>query len=150
MSKYRKFYARCARERVSILCAWTMPAGPIPPSPKAGEQRVYSPALVARRLSVSGQSLRRLAATYERVCEPLPRDERGRMWSEEAMERLKEARALVRAGRAVSVEAALRDVLGGTGAEESAGGESQREEAIPRRPQRAIQRLPATCWRSCA
>lgn len=76
-------------------------------------QHLYTPAVVARRLHVSGQALRRLAATYERVYAPLQRDERGRMWTMDDIERLEEARALVRAGRAASVEAALRAMLEG-------------------------------------
>ncbi len=52
--------------------------------------------------------MRRLAGIYEWAIGPLPRDERGRVWPEEAVEKLERARALVRDQRAVSIEAALR------------------------------------------
>ncbi len=71
-------------------------------------ERIYSPAVVAKRLGISAAGLRRLAAGYERVHGELPRDERGRLWPEEAVVRLEEARIAVREGRATSVEAALR------------------------------------------
>lgn len=46
---------------------------------------------------------------YEKVYGPLPRDQRqGRVYSEEAVERLERAREMVRAGRSTSIEAALR------------------------------------------
>jgi hypothetical protein len=57
---------------------------------------------------VSASGLRRLAGIYERSVGSLPRDERGRVWPEEAVEVLEEARAAVREQRAVSIEAALR------------------------------------------
>lgn len=71
-------------------------------------QRVYPPNEVQARLQVSASGLRRLAGIYERAIGPLPRDERGRVWPEEAVEELERARALVRDQRAVSIEAALR------------------------------------------
>jgi hypothetical protein len=43
-----------------------------------------------------------------RVGPPLPRDERGLVWPEDAIEALKEVRALVREQHTVSIEAALR------------------------------------------
>ena len=53
--------------------------------------------------------MRRLATVYEKVYGPLPRDQRqGRVYSEEAVERLERAREMVRAGRSTSIEAALR------------------------------------------
>jgi len=71
-------------------------------------RRVYPPAEVQARLEVSASGLRRLAGIYERAVGPLPRDERGRVWPEEAVEELELARAMVRNQRAVSIEAALR------------------------------------------
>lgn len=71
-------------------------------------RRVYPPAEVQARLEVSASGLRRLAGIYERTIRPLPRDERGRVWPEEAVEELERARALVRDQQAVSIEAALR------------------------------------------
>lgn len=71
-------------------------------------RRVYPPAEVQARLEVSASGLRRLAGIYERTVGQLPRDERGRVWPEEAVEELERARAIVREQRAVSIEAALR------------------------------------------
>ncbi len=72
------------------------------------QRRVYPPHEVQARLEVSASGLRRLAGIYERTIGPLPRDDRGRVWPEEAVEALEDARALVRDRRAVSIEAALR------------------------------------------
>lgn len=74
------------------------------------QQRVYSPSDVAKRFGISVAGLRRLALSYERVFGELPRDERGRVWPEDAIERLDNARAVVREGRAPSVEAAMRNI----------------------------------------
>ena len=76
--------------------------------PVPDTRRVYPPAEVQARLEVSASGLRRLAGIYERAIGPLPRDERGRVWPEDAVEELERARALVRDQRAVSIEAALR------------------------------------------
>ena len=82
-------------------------------------QFVYGPGDVATRLGVSSAGLRRLAVLYERVYGQLGRDPRqGRVWPQEAVERLERARAKVRAGQAVSIEAALNSLtLGEPGAE---------------------------------
>lgn len=80
----------------------------IPESQGGPQRRVYPPAEVQARLEVSASGLRRLAGIYERTMGPLPRDERGRVWPEEAVEELEHARALVHEQRAVSIEAALR------------------------------------------
>src|ERR687895_2836395 len=72
------------------------------------EQLVYGPADVAARLGVSPAGLRRLAVVYERVYGELARDPRyGRVWPQEAVERLERARNTVHTGQAVSVESAL-------------------------------------------
>jgi hypothetical protein len=78
---------------------------------------VYGPGDVATRLGVSSAGLRRLAAVYERVYGQLGRDPRqGRVWPQEAVERLERARAMIRAGQAVSIEAALNSLtLGESG-----------------------------------
>ena len=74
----------------------------------ADQQLVYPPADVARRLGISGAGLRRLAQGYERVFNPLPRDTKhGRLWPESAVRQMETARAMVGAGKATSVEAAL-------------------------------------------
>jgi hypothetical protein len=79
-----------------------------------GRQVVYGPADVATRLAVSSAGLRRLAAVYERVHGELGRDPRhGRLWPQEAVERLERARGMVRDGQAVSVEAALTSLTFG-------------------------------------
>jgi hypothetical protein len=74
----------------------------------AKEQRVFGAGDVAKQLDISLPGLRRLAVVYERVYGELPRDDRGRLWPEEAVARLQAARAAVRKGRAASTEAALR------------------------------------------
>ena len=71
-------------------------------------RRVYAPGDVAGRLGVSGQRVRQLAAVYERVHGDLPRDQRGRVWPEPAVEALELAHVAVLEGRAGSVEQALR------------------------------------------
>lgn len=82
---------------------------PIEGQPVSSEgRRVYPPSEVQARLEVSASGLRRLALIYERTIGPLPRDDRGRVWPEDAVEALEDARALVRESRAVSIEAALR------------------------------------------
>lgn len=74
-------------------------------------RRVFEPRDVAARLGMSVAGLRRLAHAYERVHGELPRDERGRLWPEEAVEELERARNVVRSGRSVSVEAALQGAI---------------------------------------
>lgn len=78
------------------------------------ERIVYGPKDAAARLGIGVTGLRRLAVTYERVRGELPRDERGRLWPEESVEELEDARAAVREGRATSVEAALRGAVSQT------------------------------------
>jgi uncharacterized coiled-coil protein SlyX len=78
------------------------------------EQLVYGPADVAARLGVSPAGLRRLAVVYERVYGELRRDPRlGRVWPQEAVERLGRARNMVNTGQAVSVESALNALASG-------------------------------------
>lgn len=87
--------------------------------PQEGQKppRMYLPNEVQARLEVSASGLRRLAAIYERTVGPLPRNERGRTWPEDAVEALEDARVMVRESRAVSVEAALRGQELGPGVE---------------------------------
>lgn len=89
-------------------------------------RRVYAPGDVAKRLGVGGQRLRQLAVIYERVRGDLPRDRRGRVWPEEAVEDLERAHAAVAGGRAGSVEQALR--APGSATE---GAEGARQDATP-------------------
>ncbi len=82
-----------------------------PPNEGREPRRVYLPHEVQARLQVSASGLRRLAGIYERTIVRLPRDDRGRVWPEEAVEAveaLEEARRTMREQRAVSIEAALR------------------------------------------
>ncbi len=78
------------------------------PEERPETRRVYPPAEVQARLEVSASGLSRLAGIYEQTVDQLPRDERGRVCPEEAVEELERARAMVRDQRAVSIEAALR------------------------------------------
>jgi hypothetical protein len=83
----------------------------------------YEPHEAAAMLGMSGANLRRLAPIYERVYGELPRDvRRGRVWPEDAIDRLKRARDAVRAGRAQSVQAAL--VADRTGEDLSSGADA--------------------------
>lgn len=62
----------------------------------------------AERLGISPSGLRRLARIYEDKRGKLPRDnQRGRVWPEEIIDQLEQARALVHEERAVSIEKAL-------------------------------------------
>lgn len=88
-----------------LLCCLPVDSGEREP------RRVYTPGDVAERIGISGQRLRQLARSYEHVRGELPRDERGRMWPEEAVEELERARELVRIGRAGGIEQALRGEL---------------------------------------
>ena len=81
---------------------------------------MHPPADVARRLGISGAGLRRLAQGYERVFRPLPRDPKhGRLWPEDAIRYMEAARAMVGAGKAVSVEAALDTLARGDHTEDA-------------------------------
>ncbi len=80
------------------------------------EADVYiSAAEAASRLAVSGTGLRRLADIYAEVHGPLERDHKtnNRLWTLTVVERLEEARTLMRSGRAASVKDALVAVAGG-------------------------------------
>lgn len=69
---------------------------------------VYPPAEAARLLSVSVSGLRRYGLLYEGVFDQLPRDPQGRrLWTPEAITRLRRSKALMAEGRAVSIQAAL-------------------------------------------
>ncbi|MFD2610797.1 hypothetical protein ACFSR9_15370 [Deinococcus taklimakanensis] len=70
---------------------------------------MFTPAQVAQALQVSAPSVRRMAATYEAVFTPLPRDPQGhRRWPRIALTRLRAAHQAVSAGQVPSLEAALR------------------------------------------
>jgi hypothetical protein len=70
--------------------------------------RYITPGLAADKLSASPSGLRRLAKIYEEVHGELPRDGTGgRFWTDEAIERLEAAKALVESSRYRSIKAAL-------------------------------------------
>jgi hypothetical protein len=78
------------------------------------QEQVYSPHDVAFQLGITTAALRRLAQAYERTFGELARDSRsGRVWPQEALDRLKRARTAVQDGRYVSVEVALRAIADG-------------------------------------
>ncbi len=76
-------------------------------SEETQDATLLRPGVAAQRHGVSGAALRRMAAAYERVRGALPESSAGRPWPIEAVERLEQARALLAAGRAKSVQAAL-------------------------------------------
>jgi DNA-binding transcriptional MerR regulator len=71
--------------------------------------------MAAERLGVSASGLRRLAIIYETVYEALPRKPRSnnRMFSEEAVERLQAARALLQAEKYRTINEALEAIKHG-------------------------------------
>jgi hypothetical protein len=76
---------------------------------------VLTPGEAARQLGVSPSGLRRLAVIYGEVYGDLQKDAGGtsRIWTQEAVTRLQQARALMAAGQARSVRDALVAVEGG-------------------------------------
>lgn len=78
------------------------------------EAVVMAPGEAARVLGVSASGLRRLATAYEQAHGELGKDAGGaRVWTGEAVERMRSARALLAAGRARSVRDALEQVEAG-------------------------------------
>lgn len=66
------------------------------------------PADAAEQLELSPPTLRRYAAAYEDVHEPLPRDRQGRrLWTPEALDCLSAAKGLLEAGVVGSIKAGL-------------------------------------------
>ena len=73
-----------------------------------GSAAIYTPAEAARLLEISVSGLRRYGSIYDEVFDPLPRDpQKRRVWTLEAVTRLKRAKGLVDEGKAVSIQAAL-------------------------------------------
>ena len=69
---------------------------------------IYTPAEAARQLKISVSGLRRYGSIYDEVFSPLPRDpQKRRVWTPEAVARLRRAKGLVDESRAVSIRAAL-------------------------------------------
>ena len=76
-------------------------------------QLEYSSAQACARLGVSPSTLRRRAATFEAIFEPLERDNAGtRRYTDAVLAQLERAEAL-REGGAASLEAALKMLAGG-------------------------------------
>ncbi len=77
------------------------------------------PSAAAKRLGVSASGLRRLAPLYESVHGELPRrgsgdeSKRARLWPEEAVERLQDARKLVELERCRTISEGLRAIQSG-------------------------------------
>ena len=70
---------------------------------------LYPPAQAAEALGVRPSTLRRWAKVYERVAGPLPRDERGgRLWPQEALAFMAEAKRRADAERISIEQAAAR------------------------------------------
>jgi hypothetical protein len=76
---------------------------------EAPEQRLVKSSVAANKLGISKASLNRMAPIYEQVHGELPRGGRHvRLWSLEAIERIRRARLAVEESRAENIEAALR------------------------------------------
>jgi hypothetical protein len=76
---------------------------------EGSEQRVMKSSAAADQLGISKSRLNQLAPLYEQVCGELPRGGgHVRLWTLEAIERIRSARLAVGEGRAVNMEAALR------------------------------------------
>ena len=74
---------------------------------------LLTPGAAAARLGISGAALRRMAVSYERVYGDLPEGAAGRLWPTEAVDRLHEARALMNANRARSIQGGLEALKAG-------------------------------------
>jgi hypothetical protein len=73
------------------------------------ERRLYETSAVAKELGLPKVTLNRLARVYEQVHGELPRGQRHtRLWTLEAIERIRSARLAVHERRTGSIEAALR------------------------------------------
>ena len=85
------------------------------------EESLASPQAVSLRLKVTDSTLRRYARDYEQVFDDLPRDERGgRLYPDEAVDRLERAQELTRSGQVSGMRAAF-EVL-------SCGGETTEQD----------------------
>jgi len=75
----------------------------------------YTPTAAAETLGIGRSTLRRWGALYERVVAPLPRDVRGgRLWTEEALTLVAEAKRLSEESR-IPMEVALKRAAEGAG-----------------------------------
>jgi hypothetical protein len=105
------------------------------------------PATAAERLGVSASGLRRLASIYEAVHGELPRkgsgaeDKRARLWPEEAIEHLRDARKLVVLKRSRTILEALRALQGGVTVEEVEMEPAGRQTGLDVATQRTLEML---------
>lgn len=77
----------------------------------SAEEMYLLPADAAAHLELSSSTLRRYAAAYEGVHEPLPRDRQGRrLWTLGALDRLSAARRVLESGSVQSIKAALEQL----------------------------------------
>ncbi len=77
----------------------------------SAEEMYLLPADAAAHLELSPSTLRRYAAAYEGVHEPLPRDRQGRrLWTLGALDRLSAARRVLESGSVQSIKAALEQL----------------------------------------
>ena len=73
------------------------------------EGRLYETSAVAKEVGLPKATLNKLARVYEQVHGELPRGQRHtRLWTLEAIERIRSARLAVHEGRAVNIKTALR------------------------------------------
>src|SRR5215216_6764036 len=76
---------------------------------EGSEQQVVKSVAAAHKLGISKSHINRLAPIYEQVHGELPRGRRhARLWTLDAIERIRSALLAVEEGRALNVEAALR------------------------------------------
>lgn len=108
---------------------------------------LLEPAIAAKRLGVSASGLRRLAPIYEEVHGELPRkgsgaeDKRARLWPQEAVERLQDARRLVELERFRTISDALRALESGAVVETVELEPRDRHAGADIATQQALQRL---------
>jgi hypothetical protein len=101
------------------------------------EQRLYETSAVAKELGLQKPSLNKLARVYESVYGELPRGQRHvRLWTLEAIERIRGARLAVKEGRAANTEAALRTL--------EVPKDAQLPQMLARKLERAPEALPSS------
>jgi DNA-binding transcriptional MerR regulator len=75
--------------------------------------RYYPASEAARVLDASESATRRYASLYESLYGPMPRDkQKRRLWTHEAVEALRNAKALLDAGKVISIQAGLEALRG--------------------------------------
>ncbi len=75
------------------------------------EQRIYAASEAARLLEASESATRRYAALYEAMHGPMPRDkQKRRLWTHEALDAMRAAKALLDNGKVASIQAGLEAI----------------------------------------